>query len=197
MRPIVPLQASMASLSSVLPEDACPTMAKLRMFAEGCVAITLRMRRKWPMCKFHERKVAIAGNVQRSALSVSPFAYSPIADAPSRAPRTPFAQLSLDSAADESASLVAFNALKQQRVVIRKLMTNRSYYCETNRLRIKALCCSRTADAPAVFATSVRGNTTCLLRRRTWKLANNGVGKLVHELLVDFGLAFPPPFRLM
>src|SRR5271166_681644 len=150
MRPIVPLQASMASLSSVLPEDACPTMAKLRMFAEGCVAITLRMRRKWLMCKFHERKVAIAGNVCRSA-----FAYSPIADAPLCASRTPFAQLSLDSAADESASLVAFNALKQQRIVVRKLMTNRSYYCQTNRLRIKALCCSRAADAPAVFATSV------------------------------------------
>src|SRR5271165_134974 len=69
MRPIVPLQASMASLSSVLPDDACPTMAKLRMFAEGCVAITPRMRRKWLVCKFHERKVAIAGNFRRSAFS--------------------------------------------------------------------------------------------------------------------------------
>jgi hypothetical protein len=91
---------------------------------------------------------------------------------------------------------VAFNALKQQRVVIRKPMTNRSHYCQTNRLRIKALCCSRTADAPAVFATSVCGNAPCLLGRTTRKLANKRVGKLVHELPVNFGLAFPPPFRL-
>src|SRR5580692_13026860 len=126
MRPMVPLQASIASLSSVLPDDACPTMARLRMFAEGCVAITPRMRRKLSVCKFRERKVAIAGNVRRLAFSIRRSAFgvqrAPIADAPSRAPRTPFAQLSLDSAADESASLVAFNALKQQRVVIRKLM---------------------------------------------------------------------------
>ena len=70
------------------------------------------------MCKFRERKVAIAGNVRRLAFSIRRSAIgvqrAPIADAPSRAPRTPFAQLSLDSAAYESASLVAFNALKQQ-----------------------------------------------------------------------------------
>src|SRR3974377_1797330 len=70
MRPMAPLQASIASLSSVLPDDACPTMAKLRMFAEGCVAITPRMRRKWLVCKFHERKVAIDGNVHRWSFGV-------------------------------------------------------------------------------------------------------------------------------
>ena len=75
-------------------------------------------------------------------------------------------------------------------------MTNCSYYCQTDRLRIKALCRSRTADAPAVFATSVSRNAICLLGRTPWKLANNRVGKPVYELLVDFGLAFPPPFRL-
>src|SRR5580704_14538909 len=75
MRPIVPLQASIASLSSVLPDDACPTMARLRMFAEGCVAITPRMRRKLSVCKFRERKVAIAGNVRRLAFSVRRSAF--------------------------------------------------------------------------------------------------------------------------
>src|SRR3974390_1279770 len=70
MRPMAPLQASIASLSSVLPDDACPTTAKLRMFAEGCVAITPRMRRKWLVCKFHERKVAIDGNVHRWSFGV-------------------------------------------------------------------------------------------------------------------------------
>src|SRR6476660_5722568 len=75
MRPMVPLQASIASLSSVLPDDACPTMAKLRMFAEGCVAITPRMKRKLFVCKFRERKVAIAGNVWRLAFGVWRLAF--------------------------------------------------------------------------------------------------------------------------
>src|SRR5262245_15359000 len=53
---MVPLQANMASLRTVLPEDACPTMAKLRIFAEGCVAIAPRMKLKWLVCNPRETK---------------------------------------------------------------------------------------------------------------------------------------------
>ena len=45
MRLIVPLHASIASLRIVFPDDACPTMAKLRMSAERWPAMTSRMSR--------------------------------------------------------------------------------------------------------------------------------------------------------
>jgi hypothetical protein len=43
MRPMTPLQASIASLSMVLPQEAWPTMAKLRIsLAESvCMTVTL------------------------------------------------------------------------------------------------------------------------------------------------------------
>src|ERR1700739_210084 len=67
---MVPLQASIASLSTVLPDDACPTMAKLQIFAERCV-ISSRMRPKWRPCKLHDMKVSIF-TAQRSPSGVQP-----------------------------------------------------------------------------------------------------------------------------
>src|SRR6187551_3780907 len=40
MRPMAPAHASIASLSVVLPDDACPTMAKFRRSPAEGVAIT-------------------------------------------------------------------------------------------------------------------------------------------------------------
>ena len=40
MRPMTPLQASMASLNMVLPQEAWPTMAKLRMSGGEYFCIT-------------------------------------------------------------------------------------------------------------------------------------------------------------
>src|SRR5262245_28819886 len=65
---MVPLQANMASPRTVLPEDACPTRAKLRIFAEGCVAIAPRMKLKCLVCKLRETKALISRSVQRSRL---------------------------------------------------------------------------------------------------------------------------------
>jgi len=73
IRPMVPLQANIASLRTVLPEDACPTMARLRIFAEGCVAIAPRMKLKCLVCKLCETKALISHNIHRSRLIASAF----------------------------------------------------------------------------------------------------------------------------
>jgi hypothetical protein len=45
VRLIAPLHASIASLRIVFPDDACPTMAKLRMSSQRCSAINTRISR--------------------------------------------------------------------------------------------------------------------------------------------------------
>jgi len=50
-------------------------MAKLRVFAEGCVAIAPRMKLKWLVCKLPETKVLISHNVNalHSGRSMTPW----------------------------------------------------------------------------------------------------------------------------
>ena len=55
MRPIAPLQSNIASLRIVLPDDACPTMARLRMSAGECGAMLLRMKPICRSCKLREQ----------------------------------------------------------------------------------------------------------------------------------------------
>jgi len=44
-------------------------MAKLRIFAEGCVAIALRMKLKWLVCKPRETKVRPTDDLEVAANS--------------------------------------------------------------------------------------------------------------------------------
>src|ERR1700722_20358191 len=57
MRLIAPLHASIASLRIVFPDDACPTMAKLRMSSQRWPAMNLTMSRNQPPCKPREQKL--------------------------------------------------------------------------------------------------------------------------------------------
>src|SRR6516225_7715117 len=107
MRPMVPLQANMASLRTVLPEDACPTMAKLRIFAEGCVAIAPRMKLKWLVCKLRETKALISHNVQSLAAHRFGAHRSKLRTLNDRS-----VQLSLDGVADKSARPAALDVSK-------------------------------------------------------------------------------------
>jgi hypothetical protein len=81
-------------------------MAKLRIFAEACVAIAPRMKLKWLVCKLRETKVLISHNVQRS---------------PFRTFNGPLVRLSLDGVADRS--VVALDASKRNLSSLKEVAT--------------------------------------------------------------------------